>query len=177
MSCVGPCSFGWLLFRSVSLRLSDRWKCHQIFATSVPVELCLYSSANLQDKEQLLFSIGVNLSMGDPNARPAFRIWPTAVFSLFSNYKTCPCSLSKIFLNYLKCFYVTGVKARKGLQSSAASFLLLPDAELPLVESFGLLNNLFPFPSILDAGYPVLDLQLANVLLDVILPSVLGSSL
>jgi hypothetical protein len=77
----------------------------------------------------------------------------------------------------LKYFYVTGVKARKGLQSSAASFLLLPDAELPLVESFGLLNNLFPFPSILDAGYPVLDLQLANVLLDVILPSVLGSSL
>jgi hypothetical protein len=24
-----------------------------------------------------------------------------------------------------------------------------------LVESFGLLNNLFPLPSILDAGYPV----------------------
>jgi hypothetical protein len=44
------------------------------------------------------------------------------------------------------------------------------------VESFGLLNDLFPFPPILDAGYPVLDLQLANVLFDVILPSVLGSS-
>jgi len=57
------------------------------------------------------------------------------------------------------------------------SSLLLPGAELPLVESFGLLNDLFPFPSILDAGYPVLDLQLANVLFDVILPSVLGSSL
>jgi hypothetical protein len=56
-------------------------------------------------------------------------------------------------------------------------FLLLPGAELPLVESFGLLNDLFPFPSILDAGYPVLDLQLANILFDVILPSVLGSSL
>jgi len=55
-------------------------------------------------------------------------------------------------------------------------FLLLPGAELPLVESFGLLNDLFPFPSILDAGYPVLDLHLANVLFDVILPSVLGSS-
>ena len=55
--------------------------------------------------------------------------------------------------------------------------LLLLGAELTLVESFGLLNNLFPFPSILDAGYPVLDLQLANVLFDVILPSVLGSSL
>jgi hypothetical protein len=55
-------------------------------------------------------------------------------------------------------------------------FLLSSD-ELPLVESFGLLNNLFSFPSILDAGYTVLDLQLANVLFDVILPSVLGSSL
>jgi hypothetical protein len=46
-----------------------------------------------------------------------------------------------------------------------------------LVESFGLLNDLFPFPLILDAGYPVLDLQLANILFNVILPSVLGSSL
>jgi hypothetical protein len=46
-----------------------------------------------------------------------------------------------------------------------------------LVESFGLLNDLFPFPSILDAGYPVLDLQLANVLFDVIFSSVPGSSL
>ena len=55
--------------------------------------------------------------------------------------------------------------------------LLLPGAELPLVESFGLLNDLFPFPSILDAGYPVLDLYLADVLFNVILPSVLGSSL
>jgi len=27
-----------------------------------------------------------------------------------------------------------------------------------LVESFGLLNDLFPFHSILDAGYPVFDL-------------------
>jgi hypothetical protein len=46
-----------------------------------------------------------------------------------------------------------------------------------LVESFGLLNDLFPLPSILDAGYPVFDLHLADVLCDVILPSVLGSSL
>jgi hypothetical protein len=46
-----------------------------------------------------------------------------------------------------------------------------------LVESFGLLNDLFPFPSILDAGCPVFDLHLADVLFDVILPSVLGSSL
>jgi hypothetical protein len=55
--------------------------------------------------------------------------------------------------------------------------LLLLGAELPLIESFGLLNDLFPYPSVMDAGYPVLDLQLANVLFDVILPSVLGSSL
>jgi hypothetical protein len=47
-------------------------------------------------------------------------------------------------------------------------------AELPIVESFGFVNDLvFLFPSILDAGYPVLDLQLANVLFDVILPTVL----
>ena len=46
-----------------------------------------------------------------------------------------------------------------------------------LVEGFGLLNDIFPFPSILDAVYPVFDLYLANVLFNVILPSVLGSSL
>jgi hypothetical protein len=46
-----------------------------------------------------------------------------------------------------------------------------------LVESFGILNDLFPLPSILDAGYPVFHLHLADVLCNVILPSVLGSSL
>jgi hypothetical protein len=46
-----------------------------------------------------------------------------------------------------------------------------------LGESFGLLNDLFPFPLILEAGYPNFDLHLADVLFDVILPSVLGSSL
>ena len=55
--------------------------------------------------------------------------------------------------------------------------ILLPGAERPLVESFDLLNDLFPFPSILDTGYPVLNLQLADVLFNLILPSVLGSSL
>jgi hypothetical protein len=45
-----------------------------------------------------------------------------------------------------------------------------------LVESFGLLD-LFPLPSILDAGFPVFDLHLADILCDVILPSILGSSL
>jgi hypothetical protein len=37
-----------------------------------------------------------------------------------------------------------------------------------LVESFGLLIDPFPFPSILDAGYPVFDLHLADFLFDVI---------
>jgi hypothetical protein len=57
----------------------------------------------------------------------------------------------------------------------ANGFLLLLGAELPLMEfeSFGLLN-IFPFPSILDAGYPVFNFHLANILFDVILPSVLG---
>jgi hypothetical protein len=55
--------------------------------------------------------------------------------------------------------------------------LLLPGAELSLVEIFDPLNDLFPFLSILDAGYPVLDLHLADVLFNVILPSVLGSYL
>jgi len=50
--------------------------------------------------------------------------------------------------------------------------------ELPLmIESYGLLNDIFPFSSILDAGYPIFNLHLANVLFDVILPSVLGSFL
>jgi hypothetical protein len=33
-----------------------------------------------------------------------------------------------------------------------------------MVGSFVLLNDLFPFPSILDAGYTVFDLHLANIL-------------
>jgi hypothetical protein len=45
-----------------------------------------------------------------------------------------------------------------------------------IVESSDL-NDLFPFPSILDAGCPVLGLQLANVMFDVIIPLVFGSSL
>jgi hypothetical protein len=46
-----------------------------------------------------------------------------------------------------------------------------------LVESFGLLNEFFPFLLIVDAGYPVFGLHLSNVLFYVILLSVLGSSL
>jgi hypothetical protein len=40
--------------------------------------------------------------------------------------------------------------------------------ELPLMfEIYDLLNNIFPFPSILDTGYPIFNLHLANVLFDV----------
>ena len=47
-----------------------------------------------------------------------------------------------------------------------------------IAESFGLLNDLrLPFLSILDASCPIFYLHLANVLFDVILPSVCGSSL
>ena len=62
---------------------------------------------------------------------------------------------------------------------SHVMLILLLGNELPLmVESFGFLNDLFPFPSILDAGYLVVfNLHLANILFDVILPSVLVSSL
>jgi len=70
-----------------------------------------------------------------------------------------------------------GVDSEWSFRISTALFLLL-GAELPLVvESFDLLNDIFPFPSILDAGYPVFNIHLANILFDIILPSVLGSSL
>ena len=49
-------------------------------------------------------------------------------------------------------------------------------AEPPLVGSFGLLNDDLPLCSILDTGYPIFDLYLTEVLYDVVLPSVLGSS-
>jgi hypothetical protein len=42
-----------------------------------------------------------------------------------------------------------------------------------MVESFGLLNDLFPFSSILDAEAPVFNLHLTNILSDVIVPFVL----
>ena len=42
--------------------------------------------------------------------------------------------------------------------------------EIPLmVETYGLLNDIFPFPSILDTCYPIFKLHLANVLFDVFL--------
>jgi len=76
----------------------------------------------------------------------------------------------KNFFNTSKIPYLTRFLDRINLH--------LPGAEHHvMVESFGLLNDPFPFPSILDADYPVFNLHLANILFDVILPSVLGSSL
>jgi hypothetical protein len=70
----------------------------------------------------------------------------------------------------------TEEKARKNISQGKENLFFFQALNF-LVESFGLLNDVFPFPSILDAGYPVFDLHLADVLFDVILPSVLGSSL
>jgi hypothetical protein len=50
-------------------------------------------------------------------------------------------------------------------------------ADTLIAKSFGLLNDLFPFSSILDADDPVFNLNLTNILFDVILPSLHGSSL
>jgi len=67
----------------------------------------------------------------------------------------------------LKYLWPTSLRYERGI----LLLLLLLGAELPLVvESFDLLNNIFPFPSILDAGYPVFNLHLANTLFDVNLP-------
>jgi hypothetical protein len=60
-----------------------------------------------------------------------------------------------------------------GVTSSSSS-----GAELPLIaERFGLLNELFPFPLILNVDDPDFNIHLTNILVDVILPTVLGSSL
>ena len=57
------------------------------------------------------------------------------------------------------------VKAKLLISSSSSG------TELPLVvESFGLFSDTFPFPSILDASYPIFNLHLANALFDVVLP-------
>ena len=62
---------------------------------------------------------------------------------------------------------------------SDAPIFLPPGAELSLIaERFGLLNDLLlPFLSTLGASCPIFDLHFSNVLFDVILPSLLGSSL
>ena len=48
--------------------------------------------------------------------------------------------------------------------------------EPPLVEGFGLPNDILPFCSILSTGYPIFNLHLTKVLYDIVLPSILGSS-
>ena len=74
------------------------------------------------------------------------------------------------------CFGITAIIPQITFILLILLFLL--GAELPLlIERFGLLNDIFLFPSILDAGYPVFNLHLANILFDIILPSILGSSL
>jgi hypothetical protein len=75
-------------------------------------------------------------------------------------------------LSFVKCCKVCPPRLSVGVRCSISSLF-----SYFLAESFGLLNDLFPFPSILDAGYPIFDLHLADVLFDVILPSVLESSL
>jgi hypothetical protein len=75
-----------------------------------------------------------------------------------------------------KLLYMFWVVLPPIIRSAKNFFFFFFQALNFLVESFGLLNDLFPFFSILDAGYPVLVLQLANVLFDVILPSVLALS-
>jgi hypothetical protein len=48
------------------------------------------------------------------------------------------------------------ISSQSAYYSALTAFLFFFQAMNFLVESFGLLNDLFPFPSILDAGYPVL---------------------
>jgi hypothetical protein len=50
-------------------------------------------------------------------------------------------------------------------------------AVLPLTAESVDLNDLFPFPSIMDADDPVFNPHLANILFNIILPPLLGSSL
>jgi hypothetical protein len=71
---------------------------------------------------------------------------------------------------------VGGVRHPQHIQTSFNFFFFFQALNF-LVEHFGLLKDLFPLPSILDAGYPVFDLHLADVQCDVVLPSLLGSSL
>jgi hypothetical protein len=81
------------------------------------------------------------------------------LYSWFCRLIVLRCAVYFFFLLFLFFFFLL--------------FLLLQALNV-LVESFGLLNDFFPLPSILDAGYPVFDLHLADVLCDIILPSVLG---
>ena len=127
--------------------------CWEILQGSVCLFVCLFDLwglLSLQHKPGLLYCARSSWCQG----------WGTDWTNSFCKY----CVSMKIIV--LKCI-------------KWMHFLLLPlGAELPLmVENVGLLNDIFPFPSILDTGYPVFNLHLANILFDIILPSILGSSL
>jgi hypothetical protein len=92
---------------------------------------------------------------------------------------SCASKLSTVPANQLKhqaSKNYSGINQKLWMHSYAHDFFFFQALNF-LVECFGLLNDLFQFPSNLDAGYPVFDPHLAEVLFDVILPSVLGSSL
>ena len=93
----------------------------------------------------------------------------------FHNNTLAPCL--KVIIDKLPVAQLVKTSALFWNPDSNEPYIFFLQALNFLVESFGLLIDLFPLPSILDAGYPVFDLHLANVLFDVILPSVLGSSL
>jgi len=100
----------------------------------------------------------------------ARNFWPQ-----FTNYST-EIKVSWVWTSSSRCVNRSRIVPIHAKHNTL--LLLLLGAELPLmVENFGLLNELFPFPSILDAGYTIFNLHLANILFDVILPSVLGYSL
>ena len=88
--------------------------------------------------------------------------------------KILPSSLRICSADELKFKFV-----KPGHQIFLTLLLLIPGAELSLIaENFGFPNDLLlPFLSILDTSCPISDLRLANFLFDVILSSVLGSSL
>jgi hypothetical protein len=45
------------------------------------------------------------------------------------------------------------------------------------VESFGLLNDVFPFHSVLNTGCPIFNIQLTDILYCIVFPSLFGPSL
>ena len=63
------------------------------------------------------------------------------------------------FIIYTACIIGSFHQPFESSSSSCTERLLM-------VKSYGLLNEIFPFPSILDAGYPIFKLNLANVLFD-----------
>ena len=95
------------------------------------------------------------------------------------DFKNCFTKVMTQYIPNITLFVTAVMYIQIYLHVPSLTLLLLPGSELSLIaESFGLLNDLLlPFFSILGASCPISDLHLANVLFDVILPSVLGSSL